>query len=291
MVMPEYGKVVSAVPRRVRHRWIWENITAGRINPLGLTNRFNTGYRLQIFDRPGALFDQSFFYAGLATELTPSFYQIGGRVMIQPLAVVNLYAQYEFVGTFGTFSTTDSFASPAEEHDDDTLDARHDANFDYGTRGGLLTLGGTLQAKVWRIGIRDQFQAYRQNLHLLPGDGFFYNKTLDIMVEDGGWSLTNDADLIFFVSNAFKVAARYTLTHAFYSDESQGGDINTPTHRVGPGLLYSLWLAPEGAAYNEVTLVLLAQWWAKHRYRTGADVHVGIPYVLIALLQRGDFFP
>ncbi|HZO11789.1 MAG TPA: hypothetical protein VFB62_00970, partial [Polyangiaceae bacterium] len=116
--------------------------------------------------------------------------------------------------------------------------------------------------------------------------------TLDIMVDDGNWALTNDADLIFFTDFGLKIAARYTLTHAFYSEGLKpGAEENTPTHRVGPAFVQTIYTDREGARWNEVSIVLLAQWWVKHRYRTGENVHQGIPYALLALVQRGDFYP
>lgn len=33
----------------------------------------------------------------------------------------------------------------------------------------------------------------------------------------------------------------------------------------------------------------MAQWWLKHRFRTGQDTHAGVPFMLLVLFQRGDF--
>ena len=65
----------------------------------------------------------------------------------------------------------------------------------------------------------------------------------------------------------------------------------TRRSRVGPGFIQTIYTDREGARWNDVSIVLLAQWWVKHRYRTGENVHIGIPYALLALVQRGDFYP
>jgi hypothetical protein len=44
--------------------------------------------------------------------------------------------------------------------------------------------------------------------------------------------------------------------------------------------------------YNP-TAFLLVQWWAKHRYRTGAEdgVGAGVPYIVLGFSFEGDFWP
>src|SRR5687768_1149541 len=52
----------------VRHRWVWESTIAGRVNPLGFVARFDTGYRGQIWDCPGILYEDTFFAVKFASE-------------------------------------------------------------------------------------------------------------------------------------------------------------------------------------------------------------------------------
>ena len=42
--------------------------------------------------------------------------------------------------------------------------------------------------------------------------------------------------------------------------------------------------------YNP-TAILLVQWWAQHRWRTGEDVHPAMPYIVLGFSFEGDFFP
>src|SRR5690606_10814627 len=53
------------------HRWFFHNLTAVRVNPLGLTNRFRTGYRMQLSHSPEPIFLDSFAAVALDTEITP----------------------------------------------------------------------------------------------------------------------------------------------------------------------------------------------------------------------------
>ena len=65
---------------------------------------------------------------------------------------------------------------------------------------------------------------------------------------------------------------------------------NGPTHRVGPALLYTIFDRPD-LRFNKPTLILLMQWWAKSRYRTGQDVSAGIPYFVLGFRFEGDLLP
>lgn len=275
-----------------RHRWVWDNLTVGRVNPLGAANRFNTGYRLQLFDQPGVLFEQSFLALKVATEITPAYGKLGWRAEVQPLAILNLWAQYSFVGGFGIFNTVKSFDSASADFSDTRLDEEKDTN--YAALGEAAVLSALLQAKVSSIAVRDNLQAHMQRMDLEGDDTLFYNSMLDVLHPNGGWVITNDLDLIILSDIGLKLGARYTYTHVFYPDDTAGldgaGD-NSPTHRVGPAILYTFFEDPPGAGWNEPTLLLLVQWWAKHRYRTGRDSAAGIPYLLVGFLQRGDFAP
>jgi hypothetical protein len=48
--------------------------------------------------------------------------------------------------------------------------------------------------------------------------------------------------------------------------------------------------ATSGRFFQDSTLVFIANWWVEHRFRTGADVTVGLPIVVVGPTFRGDFF-
>ena len=45
----------------------------------------------------------------------------------------------------------------------------------------------------------------------------------------------------------------------------------------------------DGAAFNNPTVFVLIQWWAKHRFRTGADTSGALPLMGVGFQKTGDF--
>lgn len=283
-------------PAPIRHKLVYQNLIAARYNPLGLVNEFTLGWRMQLFmKKPGVLYQDTFFGLKLHTFLNPAFARIGPRVEIQPLAILNLQATYNFVGYFTTFDQLMSFPSPAEDYSDTRLDQLGEAGLNYPGYGHLVTLAALLQAKVKNVAVRDNLKFYYVDMALRRGHTVFYDQTLDIAQPDEAWTLTNDLDLIYLFDFGLKLGARYTLTHAFYQrDHFRFGEPvsqpNGPTHRVGPAILHTFYDKPE-RRFNRPTLIVLVQWWARHRWRTGRDVHPAVPYLVVGFLFEGDLLP
>jgi hypothetical protein len=292
-----------------RHRFVYKNLTALRYNPLGAVNEFQFGWRVQLVNKNTTLFKDSYFALKVHTFLNPAFGRIGPMIELQPLAVLNLQAIYNAVGYFRTFDQLQSFQSPNARYSDTDLDDRTDQR--YATTGHLITLSALLQAKVGRVAVRDNVKFYWTDMALDVDpetgrqDTVYYDQTLDILQPDRGWVVTNDADVIYLFDWGLRVGARYTLTHAFYKDRmyprfEERLNRNSPTHRVGPAILYAppKWHAKAAKRtklsrkrfYNP-TFILLMQWWAQHRWRTGEDVHPGVPYLVLGFTFEGDFFP
>jgi hypothetical protein len=270
------------------HRWTYNNLFAVRVNPLGLTNRFRTGYRMQLSHRPEAIFMDSFGAIELDTEITPAFGFVGGRLEIQPAAIFNFWASYGFVGHFGTFDYTRGFDAATEDYSEDTLDATEDQT--YSAIGQRATLSALFQFALGGVAFRDNFQAHYRNTALRGTHDVFYDATLDVLFPDAGWVVTNDADLLVLTEFDLKAGVRHTYTHALYRDEHLDGgeNLNTPHHRFGPALLYTFFDDPIGSDFNKPTLILLAQWWLHHRYRT-TDLP-GLPYIVVGFSFEGDLF-
>ena len=281
-----------------RHRLIYTNLTAARYNPLGLVNEFKVGWRYQLINKPGALYKDSYIAAYVHTFLNPAFGRVGPMIEISPLTIINVGAIYNYVGYFTTFDQLLSFPSPTVNYDDDELaDLGNDGQgLNYAGHGHYVTLFALLQAKVWKIALREQPKFYYASFDL-RGDGrVYYDQTLDILHPNDGWVFTNDLDLIYLFDFGLKLGARYTATHAFYQEkhffpgEPVTRGVNSPTHRIGPAALYTFYAKPE-RRFNEPTILLLVQWWARHRWRTGEDVHPGVPYLVLAFLFKGNLLP
>ncbi len=299
---PDVGPAPDPGPTldpRPRHRWIYSNLTALRYNPLGLVNEFTTGYRYQLIDKDSVLFRESFIAAQLHTYMTPAYARIGPKIDIQPLALLNLSATYDYTGYFGSFGLFQSFESPTADWSDTELGRRDDSNDpaidNYSTTGHWVTLAALLQAKVKNVAVRDNLKFYWADYDLRDGDTVYYHQTLDLPQPDRGWTLTNDADLLYLFDFGLTVGVRYTLTHAFYqarhfqASEPQSMP-NGPTHRIGPAVLYTFFDRPD-KRFNKPTLIVLTQFWAKHRFRTGQDVSAAVPYLVIGFRFTGDILP
>ncbi|MEM1414909.1 MAG: hypothetical protein AAGH15_08410, partial [Myxococcota bacterium] len=109
------------------------------------------------------------------------------------------------------------------------------------------------------------------------------------------------------------VGARYTLTRPFYSDAPDGGN-GRVFDRVGPVLAYTFFKKFKDS-FNGPSILLLVQWWTRHRWRTGdADactagflqdggcsesngtfvtdgVSQAFPLILLGFDFRGDLLP
>ncbi len=284
-----------------RHRFVWQNLLAGRINPLGLINRFELGWRVQLIDEPGKLYKDSQASVLLHTAVSPAFTHVGGRVEVQPLSVVRLGVTYAFMGSHGIFDFLQAYDDPNAEFDDKTLDDRADLN--EVTTGHYLEPGVLLQAAFGPIAIRNETKAYFRSVSSVQDDGYFWDPALDVLFPNNRWALTNDADVLFLFDFGLTVGARYTLTHLFYDEDvdlsGPAGD-NVTTHRVGPAILFKFFEDDPPTSFNAPTVGVLAQWWAAHRYRTGnapaggledRSVSPALPYLLLFFSAKGDFYP
>jgi hypothetical protein len=296
MVIPDYDQEQPKSPfgpaDRERYRWIWNDVLAARVNPLGLVNQFRTGLRIQLSNEPGTLFEESYVAVLLNTLLSPALGRVGARVEVSPITALRLSASYDFFGTFGLFNTLQTFDSPAAVYDDDTMKGMRDMN--EVAKGGAFEAEALLQAKVGPIAVRDTFKGY--NYHFdRPRSVLFYDIIHDNLHPNAGWGIQNDLDLLFIFDFGLKLGGRYTYNKVFYPDrfvvEGPPAEENTPIQRVGPAALYTFFEDPPGVGWNKPTVGVLAQWWVQHRWRTGENVSQAIPYVLVVVTQEGDFLP
>lgn len=296
---------------RPRHALVYDNLLAGRYNPLGLVNELSLGYRHALASHRVS------FGALLHAFVTPALARVGPRFDLQPIVVLtrtepaggrhrrdpvlvfDLSAGYDFQAYFGVLRQLLSFSSPVVDASDETRWRLGRAGAERVTYGHLVTLRLGLTARRGPWFARDDVRFYYQANALPTGDRVFYDPVIDIVAPNRGWTVTNDLDLGYTLDlgrgRGLEVAGRYTLTHAFYGARHYlfGQPYlqpNGPTMRVGPALFYTFFNRPD-RRFNRPTLALLAQWWVRHRYRTGADVSAGVPYVVLAFLFEGVLWP
>jgi len=278
-----------------RHTWVWDSLSALRLNPKGAIARVRSGYRIQLWDRPGLLYEESFGSAKVAADLTPAYVRFGGEVELQPIAALRLWARYDYLRSFGNFSYTQSYSSPNADYSD----SASSEVVPYGTEGEQLTVGGYLQGKLRHFAARTQLEGTFARLDLASHDGVrdtvFYDGWVDTVVPNGGWSIMSETDLVWLVDSSLMLSLRYSFAHVFYRDSDfsdpaeQREHDNTPWHRLGPVIHYTLFdVLPVKRKYAP-SVALLAQWWLKHRFRAGQDSHQAIPFMLLVLFQQGEF--
>ncbi|HET6584007.1 MAG TPA: hypothetical protein VFG69_11175 [Nannocystaceae bacterium] len=288
------GEPPKGAPWMPRHRIVYRNLVAGRVNPLGAVDEITLGYRLQLVMRDTELFRDSFLFLGGHLFMTPAFARVGPTIEVQPAAVLNLSATYDFVGMFGAFGQARSFRTPTVDYGPDELRRVLKTNRGYATYGQLATLSALFQAKVRSVAFRNQIKFFWASMKLHEGDTVFVDLATDIMAPNNGWTMTNDTDLVYLFEVPVSLVLRHTLTTAFYRqrDFLPGEPVsqpNGPTSRLGPAVAWTIFDYP-GARFNRPTVFLLAQWWLRHRWRTGAQVHAAVPYAVVGFSFEGDIW-
>ena len=281
-------------PLLAQHRVVYDNLLAVRLNPLGLEDRINLSYRYRMYDDPGILWRSAYVGVAFTPTLNPAVARVGGTVEIKPLAVLLLSVGYYFVGWFGSFQYLQSHDSPHAAHSDTDLDEGQEAGSNYAATGSELQLRAKVMAKVGSFAVVNDLNLYRSQLKLKDNHTLFYNARIDAMVPNWGWALTNDTDLAYITRFGLVVGLRTSIVHAFYDeDQYKAGQSkdnpNGPSVRLGPLAAYVFYDRP-GSRFNKPTLLLIVNWYLKHRYRTGEDVSQGVPYVVLGFKFSGDLW-
>ncbi len=285
--------VAEASEQSNTQRVRYTNLTALRINPLGLQNQFELDYQLQLFE-PGdsILLKGNYLGATAVAVLSPASSRVGAAVKFRPLALLKLEARFEHIAYFGNFGHVSSFESPRDDYSDTAIDVGEEAGANASQSGWNLTLDAEIRAKIGPMVVRNRFKANYIEMSVKDGDTVWYEPYWDMMLPSSGWYLLNDADLLFYVTDQLIIGARYSLTSVTYdaSDYRPGerrNNINSPDHRLGPLVAYTFWDDPE-ATFNRPTVVLILNWYLKQRFRTGADVSQAMPYIVLGFAFRGD---
>lgn len=285
------------------HQFRYQNTLVFRLNPIGLIDQAQLGYRYRLFNpednRPDAPLGQRVLqntYVGIAfaPSMSPAFARPGVLVEVQPLALMRFSALYERQFHYGTFDTIQSYASPNAEFSDEDQDEGGEAGRNYSTSGHSLTLSAMLQMKVGKIAARSNYRAQWTKMDTRNGDPAYYDIMFDVLQPAEGWMHTTDTDLLYYVKDTLILGVRHTWLTVEYPDdafapgEARGpSEDNVPLHRLGPIVVYRL-NDTTGTAFNQPTVFAMANWWLSHRYRTGEEVSQAFPYVLLGFAFNGD---
>ncbi len=283
-------------PLAPRHRLTYQNVFVLRANPLGLEDRLTITYQRRLWKRHGALFEDAHIGAGPAINFAPSIARVGAFFQAVPLAILHLRAAYYFIGYFGDPPfKAHPFTSPNDEFGPDQIHELSEMHKAIDTYGGQAEFNALLQGKVGPVAIRNETSFFYNQIKLPGASDVFYDLRHDLLLPGTGWFLGNDSDILYVNDkHRFTVGARGTVFHVWYPDwvwePGDARDDGANDHaRVGPLFAYRFKDRPQ-KRFMRPTLYVLAQWWVKHRYRTGQQVNQGIPLVVIGFSFTGDLW-
>lgn len=274
--------MASADDTQERHKVVFENITVGRVNPLGLVNVLNVGYHMKLYHHDSPLLAQNRFELVGRTLLSPAYVRVGAEAALMPLSILRVSAMAERIQYFGTFGHLQAFDDPGADYSDATLEALADDDAHEATGGTQFSINGLLQLKAGPIAVRSNFRLARVDYDF--DEVAFYDPILDLMSPTEGWFYTNDADLLY-VSDAGLIAGiRYNISKAYHGAD---GDPNGSIHRVGPIVIWAFRERDQGMVQS-VSALAVVNWYAAHRYRAGAETSRWVPMVALGAIVRGD---
>lgn len=273
------------VPPPADRLW-YSNATFLRYNPLGLINVTRAGWRHRLSTKDGILFQDTYSFVGGGAIVTPAWARVGLYAEVQPLAILRVFTEVSGVGYYGTFDQILTWDDQGAMYSDDTIAARGEAGEASAELGWTFTVGGTLRAKVGPIAMRSTAQVSRIDLALDQDGLYFYDQYWDRLAPDGGFMVLNDLDLLF-VKDKLRLGARHTFSDTL---DGNGGDVDGALahHRLGPLFAWQFADKDPGSKFNQATLFVLAQWWLKHPYRTGAEQPGGLPLIAAGFAFNGD---
>lgn len=277
------------------------NLLAGRVNPLGLEDQLRVGVLKRLFVNSSPALRDNYVGVSLAPRLSPAYVKVGPSFELQPLSVLNLRFTAELMQWFGSFNTFQSFGSPLDPYSDTDLKLNNEAGRAYRTHGVHVFFEPTVQLRFGPVAFRNRLSIEWFQMNLRPGDTSFYDISLDTMVQNGGIVVANDMDLLWlqrfhrWPTTQLAVGVRYSVVQPLYSPAAyrEGEDPNVNPNgqqRLGP--ILALTFFDRGYVnFNKPTLLVIVNWYAQHRWRTGADVSAAVPYAVIGFAFTSDLIP
>lgn len=292
-------------------RLMLSDLTILRLNPLGLETRGRFGLQKRLYYSETKLTKTNFMYVGTYPRLNPASANLGVGGEIQPASMFNLRAYGELQQYFGTFGYLQSFTSADANYSDHRMkDLRDDPVLKPQT-GRILhaSVQPMLMAKVGPMAIRALFQFDYWHLDVRDGDTTAYEPTFDTLLPDNGWTFTTDTDLLYTGKKGLAIGLRHTFVKPLYkarhfTDRAAFDAYDNENGHQRLGLFAAYTLHDHGPSrFNKPTIVLIASWYLRHKYRTGepetlptdhtADDYISraFPYIIAGFAFESDFIP
>jgi hypothetical protein len=294
-------------PQPASWRLVLSDLSVLRGNPLGLETRARFGFQKRLYPSVKKIAENNFAFAGLFAKLNPASANLAAGGELQPVSMFNLRAFAEVQQYFGTFGLLQSFASPNARYSDAALDDVADTARAAGAFHGSIQ--PMLQLRVGPIAVRALLQLDYWNLDLRDGDTAAYEATFDTLLPDRGWTVSTDTDVLYTGRPGLAIGVRHSYVRPIYrgshftdADDEAAYDGANAHHRVGLFAAYTL--RDRGPSrFNKPTLILIAAWYLRHRWRTGEPGTLpaggspddytsrAVPYVLAGFAFESDFLP
>lgn len=264
------------------------SLTLVRYNPLGLETQNRLVFQHRLQDSESLLRRDTFASLAASLKLNPSYLKAGPIIELQPFTVINVRAGYEFLQYFGSLGYLRSYPDATRDYSDDTRKLTKAAA--YSTSGHHLYVEPMLMAKVGPIAMRSKVAIEYWSLKLHGGDHLFYDATLDTLVPNDGWVVTNDTDLVY-MAGRLTVGARFSgvwpqnTAEDFGGKDAPAGFQGNHHMRLGPLAAFS-FTTREYSSFNKPTLLAIAGWYLDHQSREGA-----LPYLVLGFSFSSDFLP
>lgn len=279
----------------------YRNLTALRLDPLGIVNDFRIGARHRLFSDPRPLYRDA--HVGVAGTLmaSPAWSRVGVALEAAPLSILQMSLQYEVLSHYGILGTLQSFGGSSayylEENPFKSPLRDASARGPYASVGHVVSLNALLQMRFGPIVVRSGARFMRQWIDLRDGDRAYYDSLYDILAPGNGWLVSNDLDVWYYPDGGHFIAGlRHSLVKALYANpiaaaasrdgSDPGTRDSTIIQRAGPVLGYTFFDHP-GARFNAPTVLLIANWWLQHPYRTSWK-YEAMPFIGLAFTFRGE---
>lgn len=296
-------------------RLVLNNLIAGRANPTGLVNITRLGVQKVLYRRESALLRNNFAYAGLQLKLIPTAIKAGIVMEIAPISVFRVRASMEWMHYFNTFNSFESFASPTDDYSDSAQSSRTSDGLSYSTNGLRAAIEPLLQFRVpigkknadgaplFYIALRNKIcMAYnRMSTRDSTGlegsdDTVWYNSSLDTLLPAKGWTLQNKLDVLLMTRIRLTIGVGYTVVRPIYKDsdfrtvaQANAYDNDNGHQRIGPIIAYTFFNRAY-TRFNRPTVLFIANWYLKHKWRRGKETSAALPYMLLAFAFQSDFW-
>ncbi len=247
------------------------SLTLVRYNPLGLETQNRLVFQHRLLDSESLLLRDTFVSGAASVKLNPAYIKVGPVVELQPAAVLNLRAGYEFSATLARSGSCNPYPDAARDYSDDARKITEGAS--YSTTGHHVFFEPTLQARVKSLAVRSKLAVEYWSMGLSSGDRVFYDATLDTLVPNKGWIVTNDTDLVYSAGR-LTFGARFSGVWPIYGKEHLGaagepaGFGGNSHMRLGPIVAFS-FNTREYSSFNKPTLLAIAGWYLDHANREG----------------------